>query len=301
MKMTGFAHPYEEDLAALAEGRMAPAAAAPLERHLAECRSCMAAYTDAVRYRAGWLASPESFEPTPELVERGAGMVRARRFPRAAVAEPGPGWRRLAIAGATLTVALGLLFVARSDLPARLGGPPLPQPIRLALEDLSGRGLVLPGGEAGAASTGPVLRSGQGPTDPALDAAVKEAKARYESGRWTRASVYPVAAGLHASGQMEAARDYVEQGLRSDPNDVRLLILRADIAYRASDMVRAEHCLRRALALRRDSPAAALDLGLVLADGNQREEAARWFEQAADQGPPSIATRARRELAALKP
>jgi hypothetical protein len=29
--------------------------------HLAECRSCLAAYVDAVRYRAAWLIDPRAF------------------------------------------------------------------------------------------------------------------------------------------------------------------------------------------------------------------------------------------------
>lgn len=260
----------------------------------------MAAYTDAVRYRAGWLATPEAFEPTPGLIERSLAIVGGRGPGRVPLARRGLSWRRVALAGAALGLGLTVLIVVRSDLRTRAESPRLPSPIRLALEDLSGRGLVLPGGEAGAASAGPVLRSGVDQTGRELDAAVREAIARYEAGRRHGAHVYPVAAGLHCAGQTEAARNFVDEGLRSDSNDVRLLVLRADIAYRSSDLTLAERTLRKALAVQRESPAAALDLAIVLAELHRRDEAARWFEESAKHGPAPIAARAQRELEALE-
>jgi tetratricopeptide (TPR) repeat protein len=299
--MTGMIHPREEDLAALAEGRLLPEQAASLERHLAACRSCMAAYTDAVRYRAGWLATPEAFEPAPDLIERGVA-VRRTSADRATAVGGEPRGRRVAWAGATL--GLGLVLVVgiflQSDFRSRSESRRVAGPIRVALEDLSGRGLVLAEGEAGAASSGPVLRSGLEQAGPELSTAVREARARYEAGRGRGANAYPVAAGLHCMGQTDAARDYIDEGLRRNSNDVRLLILRADIAYRDSDLDGAERSLRQALATGRGTPAAALDLGIVLAELHRREEAARLFEETAKNAPAPIAARARRELEALE-
>src|SRR5262245_23071624 len=111
--MTGIRHPREEDLAALADGRLGAGEAEPLRRHLAACRSCLAAYSDAVRYRAGWLTSPRAFEPSRGLVDRGMDVARNAGAARgAASVRVGPGgrvgWRSVALAGGALAlVALG--------------------------------------------------------------------------------------------------------------------------------------------------------------------------------------------------
>lgn len=311
--MTGIEHPDELDLSALVDGRLSALEAEPLRRHLAGCRSCMAAYADAVRYRAAWLATPQAFEPSRELVEAGMA-VRAKEPARAGAAAPRslgrarPAGRRVAMAGATLALAGATLALAavvfygvRAAATWRAPDPPLPPPLRAALESVSGRGLVLPGGERGAAHRGPVLRAGPAAPRRSLEAAVRAEIERYERGRRDRATTYAVGAGLIALGQADAARDYVDEGLRRDPRDARLLVLRADLAYRASEMALAESCLRQSLRLRRDDPVATLDLGIVLAETGARDQAAMLLARAARRGAPPIAARATRELEALRP
>src|SRR5262249_10505830 len=73
-------------LAQCAEGALPEDAARSVRDHLAECRSCLAAYVDAVRYRAAWLADPQAFQLDAEdraLLQRmstaGADVPRPQR------------------------------------------------------------------------------------------------------------------------------------------------------------------------------------------------------------------------------
>src|SRR5262249_20108791 len=77
------------DLATLAElvdGTLPAAEVSRVRAHLGECRSCMAAYADAVRFRAAWLANPDAFRAEEEagsLMPEGlAGSSRSARGSR---------------------------------------------------------------------------------------------------------------------------------------------------------------------------------------------------------------------------
>ncbi|MGH7731199.1 MAG: zf-HC2 domain-containing protein [Candidatus Eiseniibacteriota bacterium] len=302
--MTGMRHPSTDQLAALADGRLGSGEAEALETHLTTCRSCMAAYADAVRYRAAWLATPQAFEPPRGLVEDGMTVARPAQRDRGMGRSRVPSasrrsWRRIALAGGTLALVaaalLGLYLRERLRNPERA----LPTSIRTALEDVSGRGLVLPGGESGAVHRGPVLRSGTDRPSPELEAATRSAIEKYEAGRRNRGDIYAVTAGLYACGRTEAARDFADEGLRRDSSDAHLLVMRGAIAYQMSDLSLAERCLRQSLRLRRDA-ATTLDLGIVLAEMGRPGEA-RLLLGRALRGPAPISGRAQQELRALEP
>src|SRR5262249_60568109 len=83
------AHVSSEDIARLAEGTLPPEPAEVILAHLSRCRSCMAAYVEAVRYRAAWLAEPHAFKPPEDVLEHGRALfpvmpptrrTRARRL-----------------------------------------------------------------------------------------------------------------------------------------------------------------------------------------------------------------------------
>src|SRR5262249_61362878 len=82
---------------------------------------------------------------------------------------------------------------------------------------------VLPGGEGGADRRAPVRR---GPTtDAAVLPAVERAAQRYESGDRSADAAYRIAAGYMLTGNLEAARDYLDEGLGANPGDRKLGIL----------------------------------------------------------------------------
>ena len=275
-----------ETLAALAEGRADEALAAELAAHLAECRSCMAAYADAVRYRSAWVAEPQAFAPTSAMLRQGedafaAPAVRSRRAL--------PGRLVPAVAIAALAAAVG--FVAWRLQPAE------PAALRAALERESSQGLVLPGGEGGADRETQVQR---GPTrDAAIESMVARAARRYEGGDRSAATAYEVAAGYLVTGNLDASRDYVNEGLRAHPGDRPLSILAAVLEYRNSNLERAEQLLREVLQRSAGDAVATLDLAIVLEERGASDEARALLETliALHSGAP-LARRAERDLGA---
>src|SRR5262245_54781261 len=150
-------------LAELVDGSLAPGKASEARAHLRQCRSCMAAYVDAVRYRAAWLADPEAFRPDDDVrrwAESGGDGPRS---------SPRSSWVRLG--GKVLQVSAAAVLVIW--LAATLvGGAPtvrfeLPPAVRDAVARSSERGLVLPGAAEVADRSDPELRSGQPVVSPA--------------------------------------------------------------------------------------------------------------------------------------
>src|SRR5262245_53783729 len=146
-------HLTPEQIAMIAEGRMSETEAAGAMEHLSRCRSCMAAYSDAVRYAAAWLAVPKAFEPPDALLKlaRDEGPQ-----PRAERAHSSPAHRRWAPIAATATAALGLVVVGVIRLTGE-HGPALPAGVCGVLAR-PGSGLVIPGAVAPEFSPGDVFR-----------------------------------------------------------------------------------------------------------------------------------------------
>lgn len=281
-------------LAALAEGRLPSEEADGVRAHFADCRSCMAAYADAVRYRAAWLAEPEAFEPDAAMLaaarralgESGFSATPAGRFPA----------RRVALIAAGLLVAVlgpvGYSMFERSPaLRFRL-----PEAVREATERSSARGLVLPGGAGGADRILTGMRSGQAIGSPALERELQASIAAYEGGARSSESGARVVAALLASGETGAASDYANECLRADPGNVPLLVFAADARYRLNDPPGAEELLRRARAAAPRDPIVGLDLALVLRGQGREDEARRLIEQVKRTRVAPLAARAAREL-----
>ena len=249
----------------MAEGRADEAVAEQVAGHLAECRSCMAAYADAVRYRSAWLAAPQAFTPSTTMVREGASVADAPAKGRSPALSP---WLAPAMAVVVLAAAVG--FVVWRLQQAEPGA------FRAALGRESSRGLVLPGGEHGADREPQVKR---GPAvDAELEAAVSRAARRYEAGDRSAALAYEVAAGYLLIGNLDAARDYAAEGLKAHPDDQSLAILAAVLAYRNSDLERAEGALRDVLQRSPNEPVATLDLAIVMGERGAHDEARALLE-----------------------
>lgn len=280
-----------EVLAQCAEGTLTEAEARAVREHLVECRSCLAAYGDAVRYRAAWLSDLEAFRLQDEdrslVPERSAGMRRQGWFT----------YRSLALAGglAAGLVVVSILLSPRSDAPTlgfRLG------PATLAsIARSSPQGLVLPGAEGRLDGAYPERGAGAGVNSVQLDDELRAAIDAYERGTKTAEKGARVVAGFLADGDVAAANDYAREALSAHPDDVPLLVFAAAARTRANDLPGAEHLLRGAIRRAPSDPVVALDLGLVLCMAGHGKEARTWFERAAASEVPAVATRARREMA----
>ncbi len=282
------------ELAQCADGTLSETRAARVREHLAECRSCMAAYADAVRYRAAWLADPGSFRLEGDdrrlareesLAAWSADGTRRGRFPLF----------RVALASAV--VLMGAIVGLRAMNAAPTLGFKLSPAVLDAAARSSALGLVLPGAEDHADQFRPELRSGPPSSSLELDAEVKSAVGDYERGSRGPVSGARVVAALLATGEIDAARDYARECLRQHSTAVPLLVFAADAAFRANDVGGAEELLRRAAREAPRDPLVALDLGLVLRQQGRDAEARGLLSRAAEARVAPLAARARRELA----
>jgi len=271
-----------EDLAALAEGRTNPELPQESRDHLATCRTCMSAYAEAVRYRAAWLSSRNPF----------IGAAPAMSRPRAQ--RPVPGGAQWILAATALAAAVLLSVSVPSLLIHR--PEPMPTEIRRLLERASGVGLVMLGGEAGAAITPTAYRSGSH-ADAAEEQAIENLRLHYEGGHRSADALYELGAGLVASDRLDLARDYVAEGRRRFPADHRMLLLDGILAYRSHDLAEAERILEAARRRARRDPVVALDLGLVQLEKGAPDLARPLLQSLIDAHPGSpLAQRARQAL-----
>lgn len=295
-------HLSEETLAALAEGQETADLGPGVREHLLECRTCHAAYAEAVRLRAQWLDQPEAFVPEESSIAEGLAVAHGRSRSARTAARRLPLFLRPlpATAAGTLLLAAMLVLVFLSPVWNRSGSVlemevSLIQPVVAAL---SSQGLVLPGGEDGPTNQ-VAYRAGADLRDDVVTAigAVTEA---YEGGDTSAETSYWVVAGRLAAGQLQHARVVAAEARRAYPRDIRLIIAQAVLAYRESNLPLADELLAEALAIDPHDPAAAFNRGLVLLELGRPEEARSHLQAVAmRQADRSIGQRASELLLAL--
>jgi tetratricopeptide (TPR) repeat protein len=287
-------HLAPETLGALVEGGLAGEEARRARDHLFECRSCMAAYVDGVRYRAAWLADAESFAAD-------AGQWRAGRHaglaggPLRSGRPAGRAWRVAWAAGGALAAALVAVVLLRPGYAPALAVD-LPPAVRAANERLSGEGLVLPGGARGAHFGPSGMRSGQGASSLELERELDDLLAEYESAPGHAARGVRLVGAFLAVGELDAARSYAREVLQRNPRHVPALVQAAAIEYRMNEPGRARELLQRASREAPRDPIVALDLALVLEQGGHADRARPLFEHAGRSRVKELAARAEREL-----
>ncbi len=290
--MTG--HEDLETLAALAEGTLPPDVAERVREHLAGCRTCTAAYVDAVRYRAAWLAKPapfvESASRSPELAHAIRRATGARRAPAL-----------VPLAAAALVAVFAGAFVVLQPKVGPGTGLSLTPNVREALEARVANGLVIPGATGAPARPVTELRSGTVEVSPGLARDVDSLRGAYEHARPTPELAAHLVAALLAAGDLDAARDYAIEAVRTYPDDVRVLVVAAAVRDRVSDLSGAEELLRHAVRLAPADPVATLDLALVLRQRGDSAEARDLLTRVARTRAGELSVRARRELATPLP
>lgn len=249
--------------------------------HLAQCRSCMAAYADAVRYRTAWLGSRELFEETEDKPEtsRPSSAKLMKRLPYAA--------------GLIVAIGIGgwLLMPRAPRAPA-----PVPQPIAALLERASSEDLVLPGGELGAAEVPQPYREGEA-EDRATREAIEVLRTRYESGVRSVEDLYVLSAALVASGRTDLAFDYIQEGHKLDPRHTGFLLLNAVVARRDGRLDPADDLFRRARAIRPADLTLILDHAILLGEMGRATESEDLLREVIRRSPGSpLARRAERIL-----
>src|SRR5262245_7347887 len=240
-------HLTTEEIAGLAEGMLGRERAAVFHAHLAGCAGCTAAVAEAVRHRAARLARRERFELSQRSPDR--EPVRTHTWRQ----------RGLPAAGVAMAMVAAGAWALVSWRSAPTLGFSVPAAVRASIESSSTRELVLPGGERHAGRVAPEMRSGDRSGSPELMLEVGALTTSYEGGERSADDAARLVTGLIATGDMEAANAYAREGLRGYPRDVRLLVLMADLKYRASDLAAAERYLRSASGIAPRDPLVSLD------------------------------------------
>ena len=305
-------HISAEGLAQLAEG--SGTLTEEQWQHLCRCRSCFAACAEAVRYRSAWLHEPESFS-VPADLQRAA----------AAIAEPGRaadrtlpariGWQgrvarglasslsrllppRRALASVVAAVVLvAVLLVALQRSPTH--EPATLDSVRLAMVEASAAGMILPGTESDELPSLPAYRSGLTNEDETLRNALADLARRRVEQPENQDYAFWLVAGNLAAGQIDNAGVFVRQARQAFPDDIRLPVLEAIIAYRRSELDRAEELLREAIRRDPDDEVARFNLAILLRERGGESEARFLLQRNLGTGTTLLDRRARAVLDSL--
>ncbi|UCG52415.1 MAG: hypothetical protein JSW58_02360, partial [Candidatus Latescibacterota bacterium] len=248
-------HPTVEDIARLIEGRLGEIDRARVVAHMRTCKGCFEKYQDSAVLQGLWETGAPGFDSTKELVRAG-GHVTARdsdtvdtgRVERPSVSRswfkrPAP---VAAVAAALVFVVVGGYWLGsrdRSGIPAL--DPSVLTPVKAAVETASGWGpIILPGGEDGVGNNGSIYRSGYVRLDDPLNTSLTLLYEEYQRGSPSQDVAYWLVAGHVATGQIDAARDFVADARKRYPNDQRIVVVEAIVAYLDGEYDRSEKLLK---------------------------------------------------------
>lgn len=286
-------HLTVEELAALVDGGLDAAAADEAREHLAECRLCMTAYSEAVQYRSLWLEDAAAFAPSEDAMRLGRKVTdRERTVPRhrRSPARLRPVMVSLSAAAAGLAVILLIsqpVFGPQSPLDEATLAP-----LRQAIGQASASGLVIPAGDIISRDALPTYRAGIADADTELAEAIVRLSNAYDDGDRSPEITYWLAASRLATGQLGSARAYLSEARLRFPDDDRLTTLEAVIAYRESDLERAEQLLQGVVARDGGNFEAVFNLGVVLRDRGRADQARAMLERLPSDSPLSARAQA---------
>lgn len=291
--MTEKGHLPAEDLARLIDGDRSALDEAGW-CHLANCRSCFAAYAEAVRFRDHWLSDRESFEPSRDVIEAGMGRGPAAEPAGGGTARRGfpPGGSRpvLLRLGPVLAV-LALLLIAAGfsrwwplSRQANNGQAPIWEPIKVQLAQETALGMVIPGIESVDGKTLPVYRSPEKPHIEELRTANRELLSAYREDRSNADLAFWLIGGHLAGNDLRSTETFLENARRMFPGDERFSILAAVTAFKRNDIEVAETILRGVLRREPDHPEARFNLVYLLAQQGRVDEARHLASAEARQG-----------------
>ena len=267
-------HLTDEQLAALVDESLSDTERGFLVEHLRACDCCHAAFRDTVRYRGILKADASVFRAPDAVLDMARGIARpARRAP-----EPRRSWLtpRLAfgLSAAAVLVVATLWFTNRNTDRDLEWMPTLKQAAASASADGS---IVLPGVEQLVAATSAEHRTGFVQADEAITTALSGLTRAYRESPNPDVAQWLIS-GFLATGEVESGRLYIQDARLRFPGDSRFLVLDAIVAYRMSDMDRAENLLRAALDANPRDGAALINLALVQYESGQWDSARRTLQ-----------------------
>ena len=269
-------HLTDAQLAALVDESLGDSERGFLVEHLRSCESCRAAYRDTVRYRAMLLADSSVFRAPDAVMDMARRVAQpgssARMSPRLRWFEP----RLVAGLAAATTVVIAAVTWYTHHQPDSYSDylPTLKQAAATASADGS---IVLPGLEEVVAATSAEHRTGFVQADDAITSALEGLTTAYRDAPNADMAHWLIS-GYLATGNVETGRLYIQDARLRFSDDTRFLVLDAIVAYRMSDMARAENLLRTALDANPRDGAALLNLALVQYESGQVDSARRTLQ-----------------------
>jgi hypothetical protein len=253
-------HLTEQEFRSLVDRACAVENAKRYFRHLLLCEKCLQDFKNMARQRISGsdcrLHNVEHQPPTP-----GSKRPRRRMY-------------RFAPVAAGLAVAVAAIWFWQTGVPKSPLDADVTGPIQSAMTTFSNQTLsVIPGAEHTIVTTGGAYRSEHVVDDESVSMALLELSKRYQNGDHSREVVYWLLGGFVSTRQFETASDVARNALRWHPGDAELTTLSALAAYHLGDLETAESRLRSALGNGSDSGVAAMNLGVVLMEIGERDEA----------------------------
>jgi hypothetical protein len=296
-----YPHIGADEVGQLLEGRLGEIERAEILAHLQTCRQCVEFYLDSAAefgfQRVGdipvW-STRKTKSPVGLGMQapaqgdaarvRGAGVER--------VSGPGlrAGWKiRAGAVAVSIVVVIAVLWYGAGVLErsrfSRVSSEVL-RPIQTAAGEFSRVGeVVLPGGESYIGESGPVFRSLNGRAEESLALSLKDLLGRFLGGSRSADVAYWLVAGYLSSGDVRTAAVYVRAARERFPDDPRLNVLDATVAYFRRDFARSESLLRDVVKAQPDDPLAAIaqiNLALALRDQGKLTEAREILRSVAE-------------------
>jgi tetratricopeptide (TPR) repeat protein len=253
--------------------------------HIKTCKRCFDVYRDSCVNLGLWMAGESDLELKDDLIR--AGVALAREGQSGANARAGKNRpkfpfnirkiRRLSLAAAVVAVVAIAAAVWLGDIgqQSRPGlRDELLAPVRAAVETASNWGtIVLPGGERSLELETHVYRSGYVPLSEPLESSLDSLYVAYRGPNRSSDVAYWLGAGMFATGQIDLARDLVDDAKVNYPDDPRIATLEALIVYTEGDYKQAETLFENILDSTPDDPVAGIDYAVVLVELGKHNQA----------------------------
>lgn len=296
-------HLTELEMALLAEEAYDELDAARVFAHLRRCERCAAELRDVSRYTGMWRIKPERFESKPDLIEAGAKLASRNHLSHGVRAEARWTWSSLVTGRRGLRLSAGaaglLVIIAAIVLQftsSRRGNfellPEVVNPIQTAAEAVSRRALiVIPRSERSMPAQSEAYRSGFVAEDESISSSLLYLLDHYGDDPPPRDVAYWLITGFLATGQLIPAHDYAVKAYAAYPTDTEIATLAGLVAYCEEDLDESERILRDVVSRDRTAHVALLNLGVVLLEKGDVEEARRALHRVTERAPDTALAR----------
>jgi len=282
-------HLTEEELLSLVDRSFDADEEIRLYRHLLQCDGCLEDLRFMAHDRVFPIPGRMSKRERRSLVDSGMFVAQEARQSINAIQPDAPTHsdkkpRRRVFGFAAIAAGLIVVVAAASIWRSQVPGPDLAatadsistsitEPILIAMTEVStGISTVMPGTEDNIVTTDDGFRSNGVGYYEEVDASMDVLSARYADGEQSRDLLYWLIGGYILDGQFDLVGEMADD-LDKYPDDAELKTLCGLAAYENGDLQAAKDWLQSAVAKEGNTGVAALNLGIVLRENGEHDEA----------------------------